>query len=467
MADKGGFPHYLLKEIFEQPKGLRDTIEPRVSLEEAVVRLDDVRISTDELRALRRINIVASGTSRHAGMAGQYMIQDLVNIPVDVDYASEFEYRNPLIGPGELTIVITQSGETADTTAAQREAKAKGSRTIAISNVVDSTIAREADGVLYTHAGPEISIASTKAFTAQMAVLYLFALYLGQVRGKFAKEQRREYIRELLDLPGKMEVLLKSAPAACEQLAEKYYKVQDFLFMGRAIHYPVAMDGRSSDVLRGLLAGGDCEIGAHHHVWETPPCTVEDIRKHPYASALPRSQFEQQLASLTNAIAAAVGVKPVTYRSGRFGFSADHVAGLERLGYLVESSVAPLFYESHKGGPEFVEAPLTPYFLAYDSATRPGTSGVLEVPVSCALDRRLPRRSRGRFCALRRRAVRRSIRCGSRAARAPARAPRRNRSGRSDTTRAARRRRARWPRSARRVDPRIAGEAGWTRTGDA
>src|SRR6476646_873192 len=243
MPDKAGFPHYMLKEIFDQPQGLRDTIEPRVSLEEAVVRLDDVRISTDELRSLRRINIVASGTSRHAGMAGQYMIQDLVNIPVDVDYASEFEYRNPLIGPGELTIVITQSGETADTTAAQREAKAKGSRTIAISNVVDSTIAREADGVLYTHAGPEISIASTKAFTAQMAVLYLFALYLGQVRGKFAKEQRREYIRELLDLPGKMEVLLKSAPAACEQLAEKYYKVQDFLFMGRAIHYPVAMDG--------------------------------------------------------------------------------------------------------------------------------------------------------------------------------------------------------------------------------
>jgi glucosamine--fructose-6-phosphate aminotransferase (isomerizing) len=243
MADKMGFPHYMLKEIFDQPQGLRDTIEPRVSLEEAVVRLDDVRISTDELRSLRRINIVASGTSRHAGMAGQYMIQDLVNIPVDVDYASEFEYRNPLIGPGELTIVITQSGETADTTAAQREAKAKGSRTIAISNVVDSTIAREADGVLYTYAGPEISIASTKAFTAQMAVLYLFALYLGQVRGKFSKEQRRQYLRELLDLPGKVETLLKSAPTACERLADKFYKVEDFLFMGRAIHYPVAMDG--------------------------------------------------------------------------------------------------------------------------------------------------------------------------------------------------------------------------------
>ncbi len=211
-------------------------------LEEGTVKLDEVRISPEELQALRRINIVASGTSRHAGMAGQYMIQELTNVPVDVDYASEFEYRNPLIGRGELTIVITQSGETADTTAAQREARAKGSRTIAISNVVDSTIAREADGVIYTNAGPEISIASTKAFTAQMAVLFLFALYLGQVREKLSKEQVRRYIRELLDLPGKVDTVLQSAPE-CERLGEKYHKVQDFLFLGRAIHYPIAMDG--------------------------------------------------------------------------------------------------------------------------------------------------------------------------------------------------------------------------------
>ncbi len=158
------------------------------------------------------------------------------------------------------------------------------------------------------------------------------------------------------------------------------------------ITYPVASDTRSADVLRGLLRGGDCEIGAHHHAWETPPCSAEDTRRHPYASTLPRPQFEQQLASLTEAIETAVGVRPVSYRSGRFGFSASHVAALERLGYLVESSVAPLFFESHKGGPEFVEAPLTPYFLAYDSATRPGSSAVLEVPVSCGLNRRLPRR---------------------------------------------------------------------------
>lgn len=158
------------------------------------------------------------------------------------------------------------------------------------------------------------------------------------------------------------------------------------------ITYPVAKDPRSVDVLRQLLAGGDCEIGAHHHAWETPPFTDEDIHRHPYACTLPRTQFEQQLASLTDTIEKAMGTRPVSYRSGRFGFSSDHVAALERLGYLVESSVAPLFYERHKGGPEFVEAPLTPYFLAYDSATEPGSSDLLEVPVSCAVDRKWPRR---------------------------------------------------------------------------
>ncbi len=158
------------------------------------------------------------------------------------------------------------------------------------------------------------------------------------------------------------------------------------------ITYPVASDPRSAEVLRSLLARGDCEIGAHHHAWETPPCTPEDVRRHPYASMLPRAQFEEQLQSLTSAISSAVGTAPLSYRSGRFGFSADHVSALERQGYLVESSVAPLFYEAHKGGPEFVEAPLAPYYLSYDSATKPGTSNLLEVPVSAALNRRLPKR---------------------------------------------------------------------------
>src|SRR5215831_10168337 len=235
MPDKGGFAHYMLKEIFDQPQALRDTIAPRVSLEKGLVQLEEVHIPAEELRTLERINIVASGTSRHAGMAGQYMIQDVANLPVDVDYASEFEYRNPLIGKSELTIVITQSGETADTTAAQREAKAKGSRTIAISNVVGSTIAREADGVLYTYAGPEISIASTKAFTAQMACLYLIALYVAQAKQELNREQIQQHIAELLALSGKTESTLKCREQ-CEVLAKTFHKVEDFLFLGRAVH---------------------------------------------------------------------------------------------------------------------------------------------------------------------------------------------------------------------------------------
>ncbi len=242
MPEPRKFPHHLIREIFEQPDALRRMIAPRVSQADGSVRLDEIRIPREELRALRRINIVASGTSRHAGMTGQYMMQELAAIPVDVDYASEFEYRNPMIGKGELSIFITQSGETADTTASQREARQKGSRTIAISNVEGSTIAREADGFIYTAAGPEISIASTKAFTAQMACLFLFALYLGEIREKVSKEVAQHYIAELLALPDKTETVLAAADQV-EQLAELYYRVDDFMFLGRAIHYPIAMDG--------------------------------------------------------------------------------------------------------------------------------------------------------------------------------------------------------------------------------
>jgi hypothetical protein len=157
------------------------------------------------------------------------------------------------------------------------------------------------------------------------------------------------------------------------------------------ITHPVASDPRSAAILRELRDSGTCEIGAHHHAWETPPCSERDLERHPYALSLPATQFEAQLTVLTDAIAKAVGARPVSYRSGRFGFSAAHVPALERLGYLVESSVAPLFQERHKGGPDFVDAPLEPYFLAYDSAIRPGSSRVLELPVSCALNRRVPR----------------------------------------------------------------------------
>jgi glutamine---fructose-6-phosphate transaminase (isomerizing) len=242
MIEQRRFPHHLIREIFEQPEALKRAIVHRVSAADGTVRLEDIHIPHEELAALRRIHIVASGTSRHAGMAGQFMIQELAGVPVDVDYASEFEYRNPMLGPAELSIFITQSGETADTTASQREARLKGSRTIAISNVAGSTITREADGFIYTDAGPEISIASTKAFTAQMACLFLFALYLGQIKHTVSKDSAKRYIAELLPLPGKTESLLASADQV-ERLAELYYRVDDFMFLGRAIHYPIAMDG--------------------------------------------------------------------------------------------------------------------------------------------------------------------------------------------------------------------------------
>jgi glucosamine--fructose-6-phosphate aminotransferase (isomerizing) len=239
---KQEFPHHLIREIFEQPTSLRRAIEPRVSVETGLVQLEDMRISSAELRALRRIHIVASGTSRHAGLAGQFMIQELAQVPVDVDYASEFGCHNPMIGPNELSIFITQSGETADTTAAQRDARQRGILTFAISNVTESTIAREADGVIYTRAGPELSIASTKAFTAQMACLFLFALYLAQVRENAPVTLAKRYISELLDMPRKIEIILAAA-GQVEQLAERYYRIDDFMFLGRAIHYPIAMDG--------------------------------------------------------------------------------------------------------------------------------------------------------------------------------------------------------------------------------
>jgi len=243
MPDRNGFPHFMLKEIFDQPQALKDTVLARISRESSQIRIaEEVRISLEELRSLRRINIVASGTSRHAGLAGQYMIQELVHIFADVDYASEFEYRNPPIGPEELTIVITQSGETADTMAAQRLARKKGSRSIAITNVVNSTIASEADGVLYTHAGPEISIASTKAFTAQMAVLFLLAAYMAQVRETISQNPLEHWLDELTTLPQKAEAVLRSSEQ-CRRLADRFYRFDDFLFLGRAAHYPVAMDG--------------------------------------------------------------------------------------------------------------------------------------------------------------------------------------------------------------------------------
>src|SRR5215472_4215289 len=242
MAEKGGFKHFMLKEIYEQPRAVRDTTLGRVSQDTGHIFLDEVDISEAELRAARKINIIACGTSWHAGQAGKFMIESLARVPVEVDYASEWRYRNPIVDPDTITLVISQSGETADTIAAQREAKAKGSKTLAICNVVGSMITREAAGTIYTHAGPEIGVASTKAFTAQLTALYLFALYLGQVRDAISPEQAKGAVHELTCIPGKLEHLL-THEEDCEDLAKQYVRSQDFLFLGRGIHYPIALEG--------------------------------------------------------------------------------------------------------------------------------------------------------------------------------------------------------------------------------
>jgi len=241
-AEKGGFKHFMLKEIYEQPRAVRDTTLGRVSQDTGHIFLDQMDIADAEFRSAQKINILACGTSWHAGQAGKFMIESLARVPVEVDYASEWRYRNPIVGPNTITLVISQSGETADTIAAQREAKAKGSKTLAICNVVGSMITREAAGTIYTHAGPEIGVASTKAFTAQLTALYIFAMYLAQVRGVMPLEESRAAMLELTRLPAKIENILTHDPA-CDELAKRYQKVHDFLFLGRGIHYPIALEG--------------------------------------------------------------------------------------------------------------------------------------------------------------------------------------------------------------------------------
>ncbi len=242
-AEKGGYKHFMLKEIFEQPRAIRDTTLGRISLDTGKVFLSEMKIGEQEFREATRIDIAACGTSWHAALAGKYMIERLARVPVEVDYASEFRYRDPIVDPKAIGMLITQSGETADTLAAQREMIAKGSKTVAICNVVGAMVAREAHGTIYTHAGPEIGVASTKAFSSQLTALFLFALYMAQTRGTVTDEDSIALVEELAKLPNKVRETLRTADPACEQLAKVYSTARDFLYLGRGIHYPIALEG--------------------------------------------------------------------------------------------------------------------------------------------------------------------------------------------------------------------------------
>jgi glutamine---fructose-6-phosphate transaminase (isomerizing) len=242
MAEKGGFKHFMLKEIYEQPRAVRDTVQGRISLDTGRVYMDEMDITPEEFKSFDRVLIAACGTSWHAGLAGKYMIEQLARVPVEVDYASEFRYRDPVMTERTLLVVISQSGETADTIAALREAKALGSKVLAICNVQGSMITRESDGTILTHAGPEIGVASTKAFTSQMIALYLFAMYLGQLRGTLSEDDSKKHAQQLAELPVKIEHLLSESDEL-EELAREFHRATDFLYLGRGINFTVALEG--------------------------------------------------------------------------------------------------------------------------------------------------------------------------------------------------------------------------------
>jgi len=309
-AEKGGYKHFMLKEIWEQPRAVTDTTLGRVSLDSGKIFLGEMEIPDEELAAASSINIAACGTSWHAGLTGKYMIERLARLPVDVDYASEYRYRNPIPDRNALGLLITQSGETADTLAAQREMISLGSKTVAICNVVGAMVAREAHGAIYTHAGPEIGVASTKAFTSQLTALFLLALKLGQLRGRLDKERSVAYIEELGRIPAKIEEVLRSTAAQCEELAKDFSNSRDFLYLGRGIHFPIALEGalklkEISYIHAEGYPAGEMKHGPNALIDETLPVVV--LATQDESDPASKLRYEKTLSN----------IQEVTARSGR------------------------------------------------------------------------------------------------------------------------------------------------------
>jgi glutamine---fructose-6-phosphate transaminase (isomerizing) len=355
-AEKGGYKHFMLKEIWEQPRAITDTTLGRISLDSGKVFLGEMKIDDDELASASSINIAACGTSWHAGLAGKYMIERLARLPVDVDYASEYRYRNPIPDRNALGLLITQSGETADTLAAQREMIALGSKTVAICNVVDAMVAREAHGSIYTHAGPEIGVASTKAFTAQLTALFLLALKLGQLRGRVDPAQSVELMEHLGRIPGKIEEILRSRSAQCEQLATSFSNVRDFLYLGRGIHFPIALEGalklkEISYIHAEGYPAGEMKHGPNALIDETLPVVVLVTRDE--SDPASKLRYEKTLSN----------IQEVTARSGRV--IAVATEGDTTIGSLVEHVIfIPPTIELLSPLIEIVPLQLLAYYIA-------------------------------------------------------------------------------------------------------
>ena len=241
--EKGGYEHFMLKEIFEQPKSIHDTLRGRLLVEEGIIKMAGIWDNLERINQAQKITIIACGTSWHAGLIGEYLIEEFARIPVEVEYASEFRYRNPIITEKDIVIAISQSGETADTMAAIKMAKEKGAFVYGICNVVDSSISRVTDAGSYTHAGPEIGVASTKAFTAQLTVLSLIALKLGKHNGHLSNQEFMRLITELDALPKKVEEVLETTKDITKEIAKNFIDAQNFLYLGRGVNFPAALEG--------------------------------------------------------------------------------------------------------------------------------------------------------------------------------------------------------------------------------
>ncbi len=330
MAEKAGYKHFMLKEVNEQPRAIRDTTLGRISLTTGKVHLAEMQVSDEDFRNASQITIAACGTSWHAGLAGKFMIERLARLPVEVDYASEYRYRDPIADPRAIGLLITQSGETADTLAAQAEMIAKGSKTLAICNVVGAAITRKAQGTITTNAGPEIGVASTKAFTAQLTALFVLALHIAQVRGTITEAQSLHLVDELSKLPGKLEDVLRSVDDQCFQLAKIFHTANDFLFLGRGIHYPIALEGalklkEISYIHAEGYPAGEMKHGPNALIDETLPvvCIATKDPNDP-SSVL---KYEKTLSN----------IQEVTARSGRV--IAIAIEGDEEIKQLVEHTI--------------------------------------------------------------------------------------------------------------------------------
>jgi len=310
-AQKGGYPHFMLKEIHEQPRSITDTFRGRISLKEGAVALEGIPLSATQLRKVKRIHLVACGTAWHAALVGKFMLEEIARIPVEVDYGSEFRYRVPLIKSGDLLLLISQSGETADTLAAVEMARKKKAKVISICNVVDSTIARKSDGVFYTHAGPEISVASTKAFTSQLTALYLLAIGMGRLSGSLRAAEARRLLEDLMHLPHWIEEALK-LDNELESLAHELSGVSDFLYLGRGINYPIALEGALKLKEISYIHAEGYPAGEMKH---GPIALVDE--KMPVVVLVPRDRhFQKTLSNLKEVESRGAKIIAVTNRDG-------------------------------------------------------------------------------------------------------------------------------------------------------